>query len=85
MSELSTFDQLKTKGLSHGDIVRAPMHKGQTLARLRRPYFTYAMVEYADGSQIGYEPRLLSKATDDEAATYKADAKRHDAEWEVSP
>lgn len=80
---MSTYQELQARGLKTGDIVRAPSHGGQTLAKLRQPYFSYAFVKCADGSQVACKPHLLSKATDDERAAYEAEAKRHEAEWEA--
>jgi hypothetical protein len=67
---VSTFDQLQALGISTGDTVRTPPHKGMTLARAGRPWYSYVQVYFADGSTVMYQPRLLTKATPEEHAAF---------------
>lgn len=68
---MSTYQELLDRGIRVGDIVKAPVYDEMTLAKVTRLYFEYAMVKYVDGRTLGVKPRLLRKATAEEADIYR--------------
>lgn len=70
---MSTFHELQARGIRVGSVVRVPTVDGQSLAKVTRLHFAYAMVRYIDGQRRGYLPSILTPASEEEAAHYQSE------------